>query len=123
MYIDDQTFTNKSGKQTRRALLRNSYRLNGKITHDTIANLSKCDDDEIAAFKFALKNKHRLSELAKATQSLKTRQGQSVGAIWTLLQMTKRLGIYKALGSSKEAQLVLWLVMAALLDANSRLSA
>ena len=123
MHIDDQTYTAKNGKTYRRALLRNSYRLNGEIKHDTIANLSKCDDDEIEAFKFALKNKHRLSEITKATGSLKTRQGLSVGAVWTLLQLAKRLGIAKALGSCREAQLVLWLVMASLLDAKSRLSA
>jgi len=42
MHIDDQTYQ-RNGKTYRRALLRNSYRKNGKVVHDTIANLSMCN--------------------------------------------------------------------------------
>jgi hypothetical protein len=66
MFIDDQTYT-QNGKIYRRALLRNSYRVNGKVCHDTIANLSQCSDEEIEAIKLALKHKGDLKKLVKAT--------------------------------------------------------
>ena len=62
MFIDDQTYT-VEGRTYRRVLLRNSYRKNGRTCHDTIANLSKCSDEEIAAFKFALAHKNQLAQL------------------------------------------------------------
>ena len=123
MHIDDQTYTAKNGKTYRRVLLRNSYRQNGKIRHDTIASLTQCSDEEIEAIKFALKNKHRLADLSRSGSDLSTRQGQAVGAVWVLNCLARKLGLSKALGGSREGTLVLWLVMAALLDANSRLSA
>ena len=52
MFIDDQTYT-KNNKIYRRILLRNSYRINGKIHHDTIANLSQCSQEEIDALNMA----------------------------------------------------------------------
>ena len=53
MHIDDQTYQ-RNGKTYRRALLRNSYRKNGKVHHDTVANLSLCNEEEIEVMKFAL---------------------------------------------------------------------
>ena len=97
MHIDDQTYQ-RNGKTYRRALLRNSYRKNGKVVHDTIANLSMCSEEEIEVMKFALKNKKNLSALKIPGQKVETRQGMSVGAVWLLYQLTKRLGIEKALG-------------------------
>ncbi len=121
MYIDDQTF-NQNGKIYRRALLRNSYRANGKICHDTIANLSQCTEEEIDAIKLALKHKSHLKDMVKATVKVQTRQGLSVGAVWVLNQLSKRIGIKKALGHSREAKLVLWMVLASVIEQGSRLS-
>ena len=56
MFIDDSTYT-RNGKTYRRVLLRNSFRVNGKVRHDTIANLSQSSDEDIDAIKFALKHK------------------------------------------------------------------
>jgi hypothetical protein len=53
MFIDDAIFT-RQGKSYRRVLLRNSYRVNGQVRHDTLANLSHCSDEEIQALKLAL---------------------------------------------------------------------
>ena len=50
MHIDDQTYQ-RNGKTYRRALLRNSYRKDGKVIHDTIANLSMCSEEEIEVMK------------------------------------------------------------------------
>ncbi|MBF0100615.1 MAG: hypothetical protein HQK77_06870 [Desulfobacterales bacterium] len=56
MYIDDQKYV-RDGKIYRRTLLRNSYRKEGKVYHDTIANLSKCSEEEIEVLKMAFKKK------------------------------------------------------------------
>jgi transposase len=122
MHIDDQTYQ-RNGKTYRRALLRNSYRKNGKVYHDTIANLSKCNQEEIDVMKFALKNKKALTALNIPGEKVQTRQGMIVGAVWVLYQLAKRLGIEKALGSRKEAKLALWMVIAAVIGSVSRLSA
>jgi transposase len=122
MHIDDQTYT-VNGRTYRRTLLRNSYRKNGKVCHDTIASLSKCDDDEIEAIKFALANKKKLPALRVPDKAVKTLQGLSVGAVWLLYQLAKRLGIVKAMGRSVNAKLSLWMVIGAVIGSVSRLSA
>jgi transposase len=122
MHIDDQTYQ-RNGKTYRRALLRNSYRKNGKVHHDTVANLSKCNPDEIDVLKFALKNKKILKELEIPGQKVETHQGKTVGSVWTLHQLSKRLGIEKALGQCREAKLSLWMVISAVIGSVSRLSA
>lgn len=122
MHIDDQKYT-RDGKNYRRTLLRNSYRKDGKVCHDTVANLSKCSDEEIEALKFALKNKSHLSRVEISESKVQTRQGLSVGAVWLLHQLAKELGIPKALGHSREAKLALWLVISSVIGSVSRLSA
>jgi transposase len=122
MHVDDQTYT-VNGRTYRRTLLRNSYRKNGKVCHDTIANLSKCDNDEIEAIKFALANKRNLAALRIPDKRVKTQQGVSVGAVWLLYQLAKRLGIVKAMGWSEKAKLSLWMVISAVIGSVSRLSA
>lgn len=120
MFIDDQTYT-KNNKVYRRVLLRNSYRVNGKIRHDTIANLSQCSEEEIKAIKLAIKHKGDLNKLV--TRKVKTKQGLSVGAVWVINHLAKELGISRALGKSREAKLCLWMIMATLIEQGSRLSA
>lgn len=122
MHIDDQTYQ-RNGKTYRRALLRNSYRKNGKVYHDTIANLSKCNPDEIDVLKFALKNKKTLKQLDVPGQKVETHQGRIVGSVWSLYQLSKRLGIEKALGRCREAKLSLWMIISAVIGSVSRLSA
>src|ERR1019366_6212883 len=50
-------------------------------------------------------------------------QGLSLGALWTVAEMARRLGIPQALGTGFPAQLALWQVLAPVLDQGSRLSA
>ena len=122
MFIDDSTST-RNGKTYRRVLLRNSYRVNGKVRHDTLANLSHSSDEDIDAIKFALKHKKSINTFVSLPQNVKTKQGLAVGAVWVFAQLAKRLGITHALGSSRDAKLSLWLIMAALIGQGSRLSA
>jgi transposase len=122
MFIDDQTYE-RDGRTYRRVLIRNSFRVDGRVRHETVANLSKCEDEEIEALKLALKHKGNLQELANVSEDVSTKQGQSVGALFLLQQLAKKLGITKALGRCREAKLVLWLVFAAIMEPGSRLSA
>ena len=56
MYIDT-SYSTQQGKTYCRYLLRESYRDEGKVKHRTLAKLSHCTDEEIAAIKLALKHK------------------------------------------------------------------
>ena len=104
-------------------LLRENYREDGKIKHRTIANLSACSEEDIAAIKLALKHKKDLASLVNAAPSVALRQGLSVGAVWLIYDMAKQLGIADALGNSEQGKLALWQVIARVLDQGSRLSA
>jgi hypothetical protein len=122
MFIDDATFA-RNGKTYRRVLLRNSFRVNSQVRHHTLANLSHCSEEEIQAIKLALKHKGQLSHLGDLREEVRTQQGLSVGAVWVLYHVAKRLGLVKALGQSRAAKLALWLVFATVIEQGSRLSA
>ena len=114
--------TNSHGKYTC-YLLRETYREYGKIKHRTIANLSDCSYEEIAAIRLALKHKKNLSQLVSVTEAVSLRQGLSVGAVWLIFNMARQLGIADALGNSQQGKLALWQVIARVIDQGSRLSA
>ena len=122
MFIDDCKYK-RGNKSYRRVLLRNSYRVDGVVKHDTIANLAGCSDEEIDAIKFALKFKKNISKLKSIKDGFKTKQGLSIGAVWLLYQLAKKIGIIKALGNTRNAKLSLWMVFAAIIAQGSRLSA
>ncbi|HID29370.1 MAG TPA: IS1634 family transposase [Desulfobacterales bacterium] len=124
MHIVENKSASKTGKKIYRAiLLRESYREGGKVKKRTIANLSKCTPGEIAAIKLALKYKENLTVLGSLKESVKLQEGLSIGAVWTLYQVAKRLGMEKALGTHFAGKLALWQVIARVLDQGSRLSA
>jgi transposase len=118
MYVDSC----KSGKYSRH-LLRESFRLEGKVCHRTIANLSHCSEAEIKAIKLALKHKHNLSELGPLSSSVSLHQGLSVGAVSVVFAIAQRLGLDAVLGSTPQGKLALWQVVARVIDQGSRLSA
>src|SRR5262249_7828872 len=55
--------------------------------------------------------------------ALTWKQGVSFGAGWTVYQVARRLGIEKALGTTREGKLALWQVLARVIAQGSRLSA
>ena len=59
MFVDDCTYR-RGNKRYRRVLLRNTYREDGKIKHNTLGNLSSCPENEMEAIKIALRNKDNL---------------------------------------------------------------
>lgn len=124
--VDMHIVENKSrlGKKIYRSiLLRESYRENGKVKKRTIANLSNCTHGEISAIKLALKHKDDLSLLGSLKESVELEEGLSVGAVCTVYQTAKRIGLEKALGHSIEGKLALWQVIARVIEQGSRLSA
>jgi hypothetical protein len=122
MYIDTSHIT-RGGKTYTRHLLRESYRANGKVLHRTIANVSHCSEAEIDAMRLALRHKGDLEHLGTIQDAITLKQGLSFGAVWTVYHVARRLGIDKALGTSREGKLALWQVMARVIDQGSRLSA
>jgi len=104
-------------------LLRESYREGGKVKKRTIANLSNCPREEIEAITLALKHKDDLSSLISVKEDVHLEEGLSVGAVWVIYQLAKRLGIEKAIGQASIGKLALWQVIARTLEQGSRLSA
>ncbi len=122
MYLSRSQFKTKSGKIYKSVLLRHSYREGKKTRKKTIANLSKCSEEEINAIELALKHKHDLTNLKSFSSAVKLEEGKSFGACFVILEMAKRLGVTSALGNSHEAKLALWQIIARTLDQGSRLS-
>ncbi len=122
MYIDTSHIT-RGGKTYTRHLLRESYRANGKVLHRTLANVSHCSAAEIEAMRLALRHKEDLAHLGTIQDSITLQQGVSFGAVWTVYQVARRLGIAKALGTTRDGKLALWQVIARVIDQGSRLSA
>jgi len=114
----------KQGKKIYQSiLLRESYRENGRVKKRTIANLSHSSPEEIAAIRIALKYKDDLPNLVHLGDDIKLQEGLSVGAVWVLYQIARRIGIEEALGRDFYGKLALWQVIARVIDQGSRLSA
>ena len=122
MYVDTSHIT-RGGKTYTRHLLRESYRAHGKVLHRTIANVSQCSAAEIAALRLALRHKEALEHLGTIQDAITLKQGLSFGAVWTVYQVARRLGIEQALGTTRDGKLALWQVIARVIDQGSRLSA
>ena len=122
MYIDTSRIT-RGGKTYTRHLLRESYRAHGKVLHRTIANVSHCSEAEIEAIRLALRHKEDLEHLGTIEDAITLKQGLSFGAVWTVYQVARRLGIDQALGTTRAGKLALWQVIARVIDQGSRLSA
>lgn len=128
MHIVRSKFKARSGKVYETILLRESYREGKKIKKRTVANLTNCSPQEIAAIELALKHKSDLNEkffqnIATTKNKPTTREGLSVGGVWVVYEIAKRLGIVDAFGYNRQGQLALWQVIARVLEQGSRLSA
>ena len=120
--VENKSPSKKNKKIYQSVLLRESYREDGKVKKRTIANLSNCKPEEIAAIKLALRYKDNLSELGSLKESVKLQEGLSVGAIWTVYQIAKRMGIERALGTNFAGKIAMWQVIARVINQGSRLS-
>ena len=122
MYLDRSTVL-KNGKAYTRILLRESFRENGQVKKRTVANLSACSAEEIEAIRLALEHKHDLVRLDSLDNTFTIKQGSSIGAVWLVYELARRLGIAQALGDSRQGKLALWQIIARVIDQGSRLSA
>jgi hypothetical protein len=123
MYIIETTRLGPNGTVYRCVLLRRSYREGDTVKNRTIANLSHCTPQEIAALRLALRYKDDLAVLGSVRAALELQAGPSVGAVCTIYHVARQLGIDKALGTDFAGKLALWQVIARVLDQGSRLSA
>ena len=122
MHIARASWPSANGKVYESIYLRESYRQGGRVRKRNIANLTHCDPQEIAAIELALQSKGNLAALSSLDE-IQLTQGLSVGAVWTVYETARRLGIPKVLGHDFNGQLALWQVLARVLDQGSRLSA
>lgn len=123
MYVTEVHTPSKSGAAYRCVLLRESYREAGKVKNRTVANLSHCKAEEIAALRLALEHKENLAVLGSIEEWVGLQEGLSLGAVWTVYTVAKRLGMETALRRERAGKLALWQVMARVIDQGSRLSA
>ena len=122
MYVARAIWPSSNGKAYESIYLRESYREGTHVRKRDIANLTHCNPKEVAAIELALKFKGDLSALG-SLDKIQLRQGLSAGAVWTVYEVARRLGIDTALGHDFDGQLALWQVLARVLDQGSRLSA
>lgn len=121
--VENKSAPKNSKKIYKSTLLRESYREDGKVKKRTVANLSHCTPEEIAAIKLALKYKDNLAELGSLKEAVHLQEGLSVGSVWTVYQIAKRKGIERALGKDLHGKLAMWQVIARVIEQGSRLSA
>jgi len=122
MYIARAKWESKNGKVYESVWLRQSYREGGQVKTRNVANLKHCRPEEVDAIELALKYKGDLAVLG-SRREVKLKEGLSVGAVWTVYEVARGLGIEKVLGTSRSGKLALWQVLARVLDQGSRLSA
>jgi len=122
MYVARAVWASSNGKSYESIHLRESYREGPHVRKRDIANLTHCDPKEVAAIELALKFRGDLSALG-SLDNIQLRQGLSAGAVCTVHEVARRLGIHTALGHDFAGQLALWQVLARVLDQGSRLSA
>jgi Transposase DDE domain len=122
MYVARASWPSSNGKSYQSIYLRESFRDGHQVRKRNIANLTHCDPQEIAAIELALQFKGNLAALS-SLDKVHLSQGLSVGAVWTVAETARRLGVGQALGTGFAAQLALWQVLARVLEQGSRLSA
>lgn len=122
MYVARAQWPSSNGKTYESIYLRESYRDGPHVRKRNIANLTHCDPQAVAAIELALQYKGDLAALG-SLENIQLLQGPSVGAVWTVFETARRLGIDQALGDDFAGQLALWQVLARVIDQGSRLSA
>jgi len=118
MYID----ISKSGKY-KRVLLRESFRQNGKVKKRTVANISHCQDKVVTALQIALRNVDKMEDVLNGQAEAGLWHGKSVGAVFTAVEIARRIGITKSLGRGRQPRLAMWQIASRLIEQGSRLSA
>ncbi len=125
MYIAKVLSKGKHGKAYTSILLRESYRLGAKVKTKTLAVLTHLPAHVLEAVRRAIAPPaDSLADLVGVSRgSLRLRQGESWGAVWTVDQVAQQLGLKKALGVTRAAELAYWQVLARVLRPGTSLLA
>ncbi len=125
MFITEVVSKGKHGKSYTSILLRESFRVGSTVKSKTLAVLTHLPAHVLQAVRRAVAQPaDSLAKLAEASDhSLRLRQGESFGALWTVDQIAQQLGIKKALGVTQEAELSYWQVLARVLRPGTSLLA
>jgi transposase len=122
MYIERIKTKTSTGKVSHVAiLLRESFRVDGKVKKKTIANLTHVKPEILNAYELIIKHKNNLSALSMPEEIITT-AGKSIGAAFAVSEVAKKLHIEEVFGNSKEGKLALYQVLARCLNQGSRLS-
>lgn len=104
------------GKVYTTTYIAESYRdNNGKVKHKHISNISKWNESMILAFEKILKG-----EKITSLSDLEFSNGKSIGAIYVISEIAKKLGITKALGNSRQANMALFQIAGRIITQGSR---
>lgn len=125
MFIAKVISKGKKGKSYTSLLLRESYRVGSRVKSKTLAVLTHLPAHVLDAVRRAIAQpSNSLSTLANTSEgSLRLRTAESFGALWTVDQVAQQLGIKKALGVTREAELGYWQVLARVLRPGTSLLA
>ena len=125
MFIAEVISKGKRGRSYTSLLLRESYRVGSKVKSKTLAVLTQLPAHVLQAVRRAIAQpSDSLSGLAKTSEgSLRLRAAESFAALWTVDQVAQQLGIKKALGVTREAELAYWQVLARVLRPGTSLLA
>ena len=125
MFIAKVISKGKKGKAYTSILLRESYRRGAQVKSKTLAVLTHLPTHVLDAVRRAINQPaESLEQVAEASAgTLRLRQAESFGAVWTVDQLARKLGIRKALGVTREAELGYWQTLARLLRPRTSLLA
>lgn len=125
MFITEVVSKGKRGKAYTSILLRQSFRVGAVVKSKTLAVLTHLPAHVLEAVRRAVAQPAAsLAHLAEtADGSLRLRQAESFGALWIVDQLAQQLGIKKALGVTREAELGYWQVLARVLRPGTSLLA
>jgi transposase len=101
------------------ALIRETFRENGKPRHRTIKNISDLPMDRIIAIKRALQGDFDGIAFTGA-DGVKTEQGSTFGALYAAYQVAKETGLGEVLGTDRRGKLALLMVLAQVISPMSR---
>ena len=125
MFIAKVISKGKKGKAYTSILLRESYRRGAQVKSKTLAVLTHLPAHVLDAVRRAINQPaESLEQVAEASAgTLRLRQAESFGAVWTVDQLARKLGIRKALGVTREAEPGYWQTLARLLRPRTSLLA
>jgi transposase len=101
------------------ALIRETFRENGKAKHRTVKNISDLPMDRIIAIKRALQGDFDGIAFTGA-DGVNTEQGSTFGALYAAYQVAKETGLSEVLGTDRQGKLALLMVLAQVISPMSR---